>query len=313
MTYPEFLSPFVFSPSIPIRWYGLMYIVGIFAAYIILKWSQEKGDLVLLTRKDKNGNKTENGGVFDMLFYAALSAIIGARIGFFIFYSPQTLLAPWEIFGLSFGHSGLQFHGFAGMSAHGGMVGMIIGCIVFAKKYRYNLYMILDNVTLPISAAVFFGRLGNFFNAELYGRVTESFMGMRFPLYDRVGGYEMWLEMSPELRPYTEARHPSQLYEAFLEGIVISIVMYILSKNKKVLPGTRTWVCIMLYGLFRTIVEIVREISEWNVGILTAGMFYSIPMIIIGAIMVMRIYKNNSNKPNNQDSSKESKKLKATK
>ncbi len=291
MTYPEFLSPFVFSPAIPIRWYGLMYVIGILVSYIILKWSQEKGYLVLLTRKDKNGNKTENGGVFDMLFYASFGAIVGARIGFFVFYSPQTLLTPWEILGFSFGMNGIQFNGFAGMSAHGGMIGMIIGCIVFAKKYKYNLYMIIDNVTLPISAAVFFGRLGNFLNAELYGRVTDSFIGMRFPLYDRVGGYEMWLELPPELRPYTQPRHPSQLYEAFLEGIVISIIMYALAKNKKILPGTRTWACILLYGIFRTLVETVREITEWDLGItLTAGMIYSIPMIVIGAVMLIRIY-----------------------
>ncbi len=294
MTYPSFLSPFVFSPSIPIRWYGLMYIVGIFSSYMILKWSQEKGYLVLVTRKDKNGNKTENGGIFDMLFYGALSAIVGARIGFFIFYSPQTLLTPWEILGLSFGVNGVQFHGFAGMSAHGGMVGMIIGFVIFAKKYKYNFYMISDNATLPISVAIFFGRLGNFLNAELYGRVTDSFIGMRFPLYNAVGGYEMWNEIIPSLRPYTEPRHPSQLYEACLEGLVLAAVMYFLSKNKKVLHGTRTWAWILLYGLFRTIVEFVREISEWNVGILTAGMFYSIPMIIVGAIMLVRLYKNKS-------------------
>ncbi len=292
MTYPSFLSPFVFSPSIPIRWYGLMYIVGIFSSYMVLKWSQEKGYLVLVTRKDKNGNKTENGGIFDMLFYGALGAIIGARIGFFIFYSPQTLFTPWEILGLSVGSNGVRFHGFAGMSAHGGMIGMIIGLIIFAKKYKYRIYMIIDNATLAICSAVFFGRLGNFFNAELYGRVTNSFVGMRFPLYDSVGGYEMWIEMMPAIRPYTEPRHPSQLYEAFLEGIILSIIMCILARNKKVLPGTRTWSCILLYGLFRTIVEFVREISEWNVGILTAGMFYSIPMIILGSIMLIRLYTN---------------------
>ncbi len=290
MTYPSFLSPFVFSPSIPIRWYGLMYIVGIFSAYMVLKWSQEKGYLLLVTKKDKNGNKTENGGVFDMLFYASLGSIVGARIGFFLFYSPQTIFAPWEILGLSVGMNGLQFHGFAGMSAHGGVIGMIIGCVIFAKKYRYSIYMIIDNATLAICSAVFFGRIGNFLNAELYGRVTDSFMGMRFPLYNAVGGYEAWIEMMPSIRPYTDPRHPSQLYEALLEGIVLSFILYLLAKNKKVLPGTRTWACMALYGIFRTIIEFVREISEWNVGILTAGMFYSIPMIIIGVVMLVRIY-----------------------
>lgn len=317
MTYPEFLSPFVFSPAIPIRWYGLMYIVGILSAYMVLKWSQEKGYLVLLTRKDKNGNKTENGGIFDMLFYAAFASIVGARIGFFLFYSPQTLLSPWEILGFSFGHGGLQFHGFAGMSAHGGVVGMITGCILFAKKYNYSIYMIIDNATLAICTAVFFGRLGNFLNAELYGRVTDSFLGMRFPLYDRVGGYEAWIEMEKALRPYTEPRHPSQLYEAFLEGIVLSLILYLLAKNKKVLPGTRTWACMLLYGLFRTLVETVREITEWDLGItLTAGMIYSIPMIIVGTVMLIRLYTkkpNDINKPDNTNKPKNTKKLKAAK
>ncbi len=295
MKYPEFLSPFIISPSIPLRWYGAMYIVGIACSYLLFKWSLNRGDLVLLTRKDKNGNATEDGGIFDMLFYVALGTIIGARIGYFVLYSPQTFLSPWEILGFSFNAGGVQFSGFAGMSFHGGMLGLLVACVLFARKYKYKVYMITDNIALSMSVCLFFGRIGNFLNAELYGRITDAFFGMRFPSYDIAGGYESWLSMMPAIRPYTEPRHPSQLYEAFLEGLVLAAVMYFLSKNKKVLQGTRTWVWLLLYGIFRTLVEFVREISEWQVGIFTAGMLYSIPMIIVSTIMLIYIHKNAHN------------------
>lgn len=288
MTYPIFLSPFIINPSIPIRWYGFMYIVGIVCSIFILKYAEKKKWIVFNYIKNKKGEK--EGGAVDMVFYTAVIGISGARLGYFLLYDPLGFLTPWEIFGIYF-NNGIKFSGFSGMSIHGGIIGGYIGLMVFAKKYKYKFYDVLDIATLLISCSIFFGRIGNFLNAELYGRVTDSIFGMRFPLYDMVGGYEKWIGLLPALRPYTEPRHPSQLYEAFLEGIVSIVILYILTKNRdKLRPGTRTWVWFILYGLFRTLVEGVREVSEWTVGPLTSGMIYSIAMIILGTVMLIHIY-----------------------
>lgn len=290
MRYPDFLSPFVISPDIPIRWYGVMYIVGIVSAYFILRWSERRGGLKLTKHRDKKGNMTDDGGIFDLIFYGALGTVIGARLGYFIFYSPSTFLRPWEILGFIFTEQGVNFEGFSGMSFHGGMLGIALAVFIFSRKYKYSMYMLCDNITLAMSAALFFGRIGNFLNAELYGRPTKSIFGIEFPIYDLVGGYEAWLEMIPAIRPYTEPRHPSQLYEAFLEGLLLAVIMILLAKNKKLRAGTRLWVWIALYGLFRTLVESVRAVSEWQIGFFTAGMVYSIPMIIVGVAMLVVIY-----------------------
>lgn len=293
MKYPEFLTPFVFPRGIPllsfIRWYGLMYIIGILLSCVILYYVNKKG--YIKYNEDSKGN----GGINDMVFYAAIGAIIGGRIGYFLFYSPYTFLTPWEIFGFYFNNR-IQFIGFSGMSFHGGFVGMVISLYLFSKKFNYKFYDIADHITLPASVALFFGRIGNFMNSELYGRVTNSFIAIKFPLYDSVGGYDAWLQMFPAIRPYTVPRHPSQLYEAFLEGIVLASVSYIIMilahKNKNIRPGTRLWVWVILYGLFRVLIEqFAREVTEWNIGIITSGSIYSSFMIILGTIMLIHIYK----------------------
>ncbi|PTY39498.1 prolipoprotein diacylglyceryl transferase [Brachyspira hampsonii] len=311
MTYPEFFTPYVFPPNIPIlgavRWYGLMYIVGILVSCIILYFVQKRGWIKL------NLNE-KNGGIYDMVFYAAVGAIVGARIGYFLFYSPQSFLTPWEIIGINL-DNGFSFTGFAGMSFHGGLIGMFIAEFIFSKRYKYDFYTIADNATLPSSFCLFFGRIGNFMNAELYGRVTDSFLGMKFPLYDAVGGYERWASMFPAIRPYTEPRHPSQLYEAFLEGLVLAFVSFLIAylseKNKKIRPGTRLWVWILLYGLFRTLIEqFARDITEWTLGPITAGAIYSIVMFIIALIMLIYIYTKKDNNTALEMNTKEAKKNK---
>ena len=285
MIYPEFFSPFIFPTNIPIlgsiRWYGFMYIVGIISSCIILYFVKKRGWIKI-------------NDIYDMVFYEAIGAVIGARIGYFVFYSIRSFLTPLEILGINL-DNGFRFIGFSGMSFHGGLIGMIIACYIFSKKFKYNFYDIADNSTLPASFCLFFGRIGNFMNAELYGRVTNSILGMKFPLYDAVGGYERWISMFPAIRPYTETRHPSQLYEAFLEGIVLSIISlligYLSEKNKNIRPGTRLWVLIFLYGLFRTLIEqFARDITEWTIGPITSGSIYSIIMMIVGAVMLIYIY-----------------------
>lgn len=290
MKYPEFFTPFVFPENIPllgaIRWYGLMYIVGIGVSCLILNHLEKKGWIKF--------NNSKDGGAYDMVFYAAVGAIVGARVGYFLLYSPSSFLRPWEILGFNL-DNGITFLGFAGMSFHGGLIGMIIGGYIFSKKYKYEFLTIVDHATLPSSFALFFGRIGNFMNAELYGRVTDSPLGMIFPNYEAVGGYENWKELIPAIRPYTELRYPSQLYEAFLEGIVLALVSYIIlalsQKNKNIRQGTRLFVWIFLYGLFRAVIEqFFRDVTEWTIGPITSGAIYSIIMMIVSLIMLIYIY-----------------------
>ena len=311
MIYPEFFTPFVFPPSIPIlgavRWYGLMYIVGIVSSCIILYFIKKRG-LIKFNPDEKNG------GIYDMVFYAAVGAIVGARIGYFIFYSPQSFLTPWEILGINL-DNGFTFTGFAGMSFHGGFIGMFIALFIFSKRYKYDFYTITDNATLPCSLCLFFGRIGNFMNAELYGRVTDSFWAMKFPLYEAVGGYERWAAMLPAIRPYTEPRHPSQIYEALLEGLVLALVSFLIGylseKNKNIRKGTRLWVWILLYGLFRTLIEqFARDVTEWTIGPITAGAIYSVPMVIVGIVMLIYIYTRKDSNAELEVNIKEAKKNK---
>lgn len=295
MKYPEFFTPFVFPENIPllgaIRWYGLMYIVGIAVSCLILNHLEKKGWIKF--------NNSKEGGAYDMVFYAAVGAIVGARIGYFLLYSPSSFLRPWEILGFNL-DNGITFLGFAGMSFHGGLIGMIIGGYIFSKKYKYEFLTIADHATLPSSFALLFGRIGNFMNAELYGRVTDSPLGMIFPNYDAVGGYENWKAMIPAIRPYTELRYPSQLYEAFLEGIVLALVSYIIlalsQKNKNIRKGTRLFVWIFLYGLFRAVIEqFFRDVTEWTIGHITSGAIYSMIMMVVSLIMLIYIYTKNPN------------------
>ena len=311
MIYPKFFTPFVFPPSIPIlgavRWYGLMYIVGIVSSCIILYFIKKRGWI-------KFNPDEKNGGIYDMVFYAAVGAIVGARIGYFIFYSPQSFLTPWEILGINL-DNGFTFTGFAGMSFHGGFIVMFIALFIFSKRYKYDFYTITDNATLPCSLCLFFGRIGNFMNAELYGRVTDSFLAMKFPLYEAVGGYERWAAMLPAIRPYTEPRHPSQIYEALLEGLVLALVSFLIGylseKNKNIRKGTRLWVWILLYGLFRTLIEqFARDVTEWTIGPITAGAIYSVPMVIVGIVMLIYIYTRKDSNAELEANIKEAKKNK---
>ncbi len=299
MTYPSFLSPFIINPSIPLRWYGFMYIFGIFIAVLIMQYAEKKTWIKFNYKVNKKGEKS--GGASDFIFYAVFPGVIGGRLGYFLFYDPSGFLRPWEILGFYYNNGHFNFYGLSGMSIHGGLVVGIFGIYIFSRVYKHKFMDLLDIVTIPISSGIFFGRVGNFLNAELYGRVTNSILGMRFPLYESVGGYADWINLSPLLRPYTEPRHPSQLYEAILEGAFLFFLMYILTINsKKIKTGTRFWLWIMLYGLFRTLIEAVREVSEWRFGVLTAGMIYSIPMFILCLIMLIFIYtKKDKNKVKN--------------
>jgi phosphatidylglycerol:prolipoprotein diacylglycerol transferase len=240
----------------PIRvsWYGLMYVLGFFASYLLVRYQMKK--------KDFGVSKLE---VENLFFYLILGLIVGARLGYVLFYDLKMYLKdPLEIFAI--------WHG--GMSFHGGLIGVLIVGILFSWKNKKSFWKIADLfiVTAPIGLGL--GRIGNFINGELYGRVTRVPWGMIF----KNGG--------------SLPRHPSQLYESALEGGVLFLILWFL-KDKKLPDGGLLAAFLSLYGLFRFFVELFREPDPqlgFILGPFTMGQTLS-SFMIVGGIVLFLILK----------------------
>ena len=213
--------------------------------------------------------------VDDLVFYSIVGLILGARLGYVIFYNPSYYLQnPFDIIYLWQG----------GLSFHGGLLGIVIASLVLSKSYQIDFFQLSDLVCVSAPVGIFFGRIANFINGELYGRPSEYFIGMQFP------GSDM------------QYRHPSQLYEAFLEGLIIFIVLNILihkfDKLKK--PGFISSVFLIMYGVFRFFIEFTRE-PDQQLGLFfdyfSMGMILSIPMIIFGIFIF--IYSQSDDRAKN--------------
>jgi len=233
--------------SFQIHWYGIMYLLA-FVGFLQL------GKVQIRTRPWLSWNEKM---LDDAFFYGAIGVIAGGRLGYILFYQLQYYInQPIEIIALWKG----------GMSFHGGFLGVVIAMILLAKKYKVPLLSILDFIAPLVPLGLAFGRLGNFINAELWGRPTQFFLGMIFPNVDNL------------------ARHPSQLYECFLEGFIMFIALWLYSKQKRG-TGKISAVFLMLYGTFRFLVEFTREPDHF-LGLLflnlSMGQWLSIPMLIAG-------------------------------
>ncbi|MFA6224001.1 MAG: prolipoprotein diacylglyceryl transferase [Desulfomonilaceae bacterium] len=223
MNLPErmLFDPVIFRLGpLEFRWYGLMYLIGFGIAYFVIKKE--------LTRK--NGPiPPEAAG--DFLFYLILGLLVGARVGYVIFYNlPVYIHQPWEIFAI--------WHG--GMSFHGGLIGMVVFGLIFSIKNNAPFFELADIGALAAPMGLMLGRLGNFINGELYGRPTDLPWGMVFP-----GGGDVH-------------RHPSQLYEALLEGPILFAILWVLRTRLRQ-SGTLLAVFLMAYGVFRFVAEFFRE------------------------------------------------------
>ncbi|MCF7857791.1 MAG: prolipoprotein diacylglyceryl transferase [Candidatus Cloacimonetes bacterium] len=260
LKFPEINPTIVKIGMFEIRWYGLFYIVGFTIAYIFVKKSYAYKKIKILKEDYEN-----------LLFKLMLGVIIGARLGYILFYNMQFYLThPLEIFAVWQG----------GMSFHGGALGVIVFGYFFCKKHKYNFYQLADPVMPFVSVALFFGRIGNFINGELWGRVSKVPWAMIFPS-----------------DPLGLPRHPSQLYEAFLEGFVLFFITYFMFRKGKT-PGLVFWSWIGLYGLFRILVEFVRQPDPQLghlIGFMTMGQILSSLMIIsslLGIGLILRAKKN---------------------
>ncbi len=237
--------------SLSVRWYSLAYIFGLIFGWLYCK--------KILIKQTKLKILFE-----DYISYLIVGIIIGGRLGYVIFYNfPYFLNNPIQIL--------MIWNG--GMSFHGGLIGIVISSYLFSKKNNQDIYEFLDLVAITAPIGIFLGRISNFINGELVGKVTNSNWGVLFPSYDN------------------ELRHPSQLYEAFLEGLILFILMNLIyfQKNNKV--GTCSFMFLILYGCFRITSEFFREPDiqvGYLFGYISMGTFLSLIMILAGGMIYFK-------------------------
>ncbi len=255
---PGTIKPYIFEiGSFQLRYYGLMYIVAFSIVYLL--------SLYRLKTENYAYSKTD---VENYFVWAILGLMLGARFGYVLFYNFSYYLEnPLEII-LPFSFSGgFHFTGLSGMSYHGGLIGVILSTALFCRKYRIRFWEYVDFLIPSIPLGYTFGRIGNFINGELYGRVTEKPWGMYFPH-----------DMTNHLR------HPSQLYEAFFEGIVLFVFLWSIRKLRP-FEGFYLSLYLIGYGLVRLLIELFRE-PDGHIGFffnfITLGQILCLLMIFAG-------------------------------
>jgi phosphatidylglycerol:prolipoprotein diacylglycerol transferase len=253
--FPSWLKPEIF-PGLPVRWYGLMYLFAFGTAYLLYRRQV----------KERNFPMTDDqlSGLF---CWGIFALIVGARLFSTLIYETSDIYwrQPWLIF---WPFRNGKFTGLQGMSYHGGTFGGLLAVIIYAKVKRFNFREICDMFVAAIPLGYTFGRIGNFINAELYGRATASPLGMIFPNAAALPASEDWVREIAEKTgvALTGAfvnlpRHPSQLYEAFFEGIVLWAIIWFF-RNRKPFKGFLIGLYFMGYGVFRFFIEYFREPDE---------------------------------------------------
>lgn len=256
LIYPQ-IDPVIFSLGpLQVHWYGLMYAIGFLGGW---------GLAIVHAHRLKMG--LSNNQVSDLIFYVALGVVIGGRIGYMLFYNlPGFLDHPWSIFELWKG----------GMSFHGGLLGVLLAVWLYGRRIKKPFMELVDFIAPLVPIGLGAGRIGNFINGELWGRVTTMPWGMVFPN----GG--------------PLPRHPSQLYEFLLEGVVLFLILWLYSAK----PRPRLAVSglfAICYGTFRIFVEFFRQ-PDWQIGFiagwLTEGQLLSIPLVLVGIILLWYAYRH---------------------
>jgi phosphatidylglycerol:prolipoprotein diacylglycerol transferase len=241
-----------------IRWYALAYIVGLLAG-----WKY----IVAFIKKPPHVMGIKD--VDDLLVWVTLGVVLGGRIGYVAFYNfayylenPLAILVVWQ----------------GGMSFHGGAIGVLVATYLFCRRRGLNIFAVGDAVVCAAPIGIFLGRIANFVNGELFGRVTDVPWGVVFPH----GG--------------PAPRHPSQIYEAILEGLILFLILYVLSRNEKIRnrPGVLSGVFFLGYSAARAIVEIFRQ-PDAHIGFLagglTIGQILSVPVLLFGLYLIFRPQK----------------------
>jgi phosphatidylglycerol:prolipoprotein diacylglycerol transferase len=264
--YPEINPVAVPLGPFSIKWYGLAYVAGLLLGWVYIRrllsqnalWPQDKPPFA---QRDTD----------DLLIYVAAGVLLGGRLGHVLFYDPVYYLRhPLDILAVWQG----------GMAFHGGLIGSIVGIVLFARRVGANPWSVLDACGAAVPIGLFFGRLANFINGELWGRPTTVPWAMVFPARE-AGGLE---------------RHPSQLYEAFFEGLVLFALLWWMTHRMAALrrPGMVGGTFLLGYGLARSFCEFFREPNPGHIltfGPFTAGIVYSLPMILAGAWVLREALK----------------------
>jgi len=265
LTYPEIDPVAIAIGPLKVHWYGIMYLVGFTAAW----W-------LGMRRARKPGSTWSAEQMSDLIFYGALGAVLGGRIGYTLFYAGDKFISdPLMIFRVWEG----------GMSFHGGFLGVMFAMLVYAQRQKRKFFDVMDFLAPLTPIGLGMGRLGNFVNGELWGRVTDVPWAMVFP------------------GAGNQPRHPSQLYEFLLEGVVLFLIVWFYSANKRPRMAV-SGVFALCYGLFRFLVEFVRQpdiqLNFIAFGWLTMGQLLSTPMIMLGVGLLWWAYnKNTSAQPAN--------------
>ncbi len=261
---PQKLDPVLFSAgSFAVYWYSVMWLMVLVVTYLLLVW-----------RIKKKETKYTINFIQDVLLNGFIGALIGGRLGYILFYDfayfvsrPLEVISPYNF------TSG-EWTGIYGMSYHGGIIGVILALLWTVRRYKKDFFELVDFIVPAFPLGFLFGRLGNFFNSELVGRATEKPWGMYF-------NEDNFL------------RHPSQLYEAFGEGLFIFIILWSL-RNKKLPKGILSGLYLMLYPAVRFVIEFFRQPDE-HLGFvflnLSMGQVLSLGMFFVGAILSFIILK----------------------
>ena len=254
--HPQFDPVAIHLGPLAIRWYGLMYVLG-FLGILLL------GRHRIKTQPRLNWSLRE---LDDLIFYGVLGTILGGRLGYVLFYKLDYYLQhPLEIFYVWQG----------GMSFHGGLLGVILAMLLFARHHHKHWFSVTDFVAALTPPGLMFGRIGNFINQELPGRETTVPWGMQFPAVDNL------------------VRHPSQLYQAAGEGLLLFLILWIFTNKSRPL-GAASGVFLVGYGIFRFLAEYTRQPDDF-LGLLalnlSMGQWLCVPMIIGGMTMLLWAYR----------------------
>jgi phosphatidylglycerol:prolipoprotein diacylglycerol transferase len=248
MIYPSIDPVAIDLGFVKLYWYGVMYLLAFLSAYFLAKY------------RSKGVNNWDPKKTEDLIFYGAIGVILGGRVGYMIFYNLSVLISdPLSLFSIQNG----------GMSFHGGFLGVLVAMHLFNRKYDKSFFSTMDFVAPLVPLGLLFGRIGNFINGELWGKVTST-------------GWGMFIQGEGV------SRYPSQLYEAFLEGLVLFLILWIFSAKARAKMSVSA-LFLIFYGLFRFIIEFVR-IPDVQIGYLafdwlTMGQILSLPMIVLGVFL----------------------------
>ena len=256
LTHPNFDPVALQIGPLAIHWYGVMYVLSFIGVYLL--WNYRIKAYSSIT-----DNKWNSDAVSDLIFYGALGAVIGGRLGYVLFYKPGYYLShPLEIVFVNQG----------GMSFHGGLLGVIVALWLFSRKINLSFMSVADFVAPVAPLGLFFGRMGNFVNQELWGKTTDVPWGMVF-----TNGGDL-------------PRHPSMLYEAFLEGLLLLFVLWWFAREKRPI-GMLSGLFLIGYSASRMLVELVRVPDEHLQYLLfdwvTMGQILSLPMMVVGFALVI--------------------------